>query len=288
MKFNVRKLKIAIDKWSMHMGAEDIHVQIPDNDKKKRDHLGLSVLGHDCQRAVFYSHRKVGRPTPPPNVMRLFQRGHREEFFFAHMLRAVGIKIWDTDPKTGKQFKIEDFDGHLGGSLDSVGKDPGLLYAKKKKPFLIEYKTYNLDRFKKLVKSGVKESDPKYYTQTQGYLGYEPRLAGSLFCAICKNDDNIHIEWNRPDPVIFEMIKERAELVLNATSPPKGISQRKSHWKCKLCDFKDRCFKDRLPSVQSCRSCANGVPASGGGGQWECLAGHNFGEVCEDYEDCNR
>lgn len=286
MRFDVNKLHQAIDEWSMRMPEENIRVNVPDNSKKERTHLGLSIIGKKCQREVFYSFRKITKPKFDPRILRLFQRGHREEFFFIHMLREVGISIYNEDPATGKQFKVSDFEGHLAGSMDSVGRDRDLLYVDEDRPFLLEYKTYNDDRFKKLKKNGVKENDIQYYTQMQGYLGYDDRLGGALFCAVNKNNDELHFQWVTPDAVSFEMIQERGELIINATKPPLGISQRKSHWECKFCDFRDHCFKDRLPSDRSCRSCVHARPAEKG--TWVCGIGHEFGEVCEDWEDVNR
>ena len=53
MRFDINKLLAAIEKWSSRIPSEDIHIEIPANDSKKRDHLGLSMLADDCQRKVF-------------------------------------------------------------------------------------------------------------------------------------------------------------------------------------------------------------------------------------------
>jgi|TARA_R110002167_G_scaffold294935_4_gene499545 hypothetical protein len=290
MRFDINKLMQAIEDWSMKMPAEDIQVTIPDNSQKERKHLGLSMLASECQRAVFYDFRKVASKEFPPRMLRLFQRGHREEFFFMHMLRGVGLTVYDVDPKTGKQFRVEDFEGHVSGSMDGVIRDRKKLFVDVDKPFKPEYKTYNAKRFNKLEKSGVREADFKYYGQMQGYLGYDKRLAGALFCAVCKDDDRLHFEWILPEPVTFEMLKERAEMILNATKPPPGISKRKSFWKCGYCDFKDNCFPDRkghrVPSVKSCRSCVHATP--GLKKSWDCNVGGVYGKLCEKWEDINR
>ena len=286
MTFDINKLIAAVDRWSMNMGEENIHIHVPDNRKKKRNHLGLSMIGGDCQRAAWFDFRQVAKKTFPPRILRLFQRGHREEFFFEHMLRSVGLKIYSLDPTTGKQFKVSDFEGHLGGSMDGVCRDRKLRYVDEDKPFKLEYKTYNRARFKKLVKEGVRSSDPKYYTQMNGYLGYAPRLKGVLFCAVCKDDDDLHFQWLRPDSNQLILIQDRADVIINSTTPPAGISKRKSFYKCKFCDFKENCF-DNLPSVKSCRSCAHSSPAENK--SWVCgIETQEFGDPCGSWEDCNR
>ena len=125
-------------------------------------------------------------------MLRLFQRGHREEYFFIHMLKCLGLKIYEVDQKTGEQFKVSDFEGHLGGSMDGIARDKKMRLVDEDLPFKLEFKTYNEKRLDKLQKEGVRHSDMKYYGQMQGYLGYEKRLAGVLFCAVCKNDDRLH------------------------------------------------------------------------------------------------
>tara|TARA_R110000851_G_scaffold39729_8_gene100739 strand:+ start:111 stop:977 length:867 start_codon:yes stop_codon:yes gene_type:complete len=286
MKFNILALREAIDEWSMNMGAEDINVVVPDNSAKERKHLGLSEICQECPRAAWYSFRKIYKKAFPPRILRLFQRGHREEFFFIHMMRSVGLTIWEEDPKTGKQFKVTDFEGHLQGSMDTVAADRKMLYSDSKKPFLVEYKTYNDKRFKKLVKEGVKISDPKYYGQVQGYKGYEPRLQGTLFCAVNKNDDDIHFEWINPDALALDHIKDRAESILNSRVPLPRISNRKAFYKCKICVYQDHCFERDVVSDKSCRSCKNAEPAAKG--TWRCrLKGKEYGELCSKWEDCN-
>ena len=285
MRFDINKLMVAIDKWSKAIPDEDIRIQIPSNEGKKRKYLGLSMLADDCGRRVFYDFRKVAKKKFPPRMLRLFQRGHREEFFFIHMLRQVGLTIYEVDPKTGEQFHVEDFEGHLSGHMDGVCRDRKKLFVSEDKPFKLEFKTYNEKRFDKLEKEGVRQSDPKYYGQMQGYLGYEPRLKGVLFCAVCKNDDRLHFEWLLPDATTFDMLRERADDTLNRNTPPPGISKRKSFWKCKMCDFRGNCF-DGVESIRSCRSCIHASPAPKK--KWVCGKGHKFGKLCDDWEDCNQ
>jgi hypothetical protein len=290
MRLDTNKLLKACDEWSKRIPEEDIRIQIPANDAKKRKYLGLSTLATDCQRAVFYNFRKIAKPAFDPKMLRLFQRGHREEFFFQHMLEGVGLKIYDVDPKTGEQFKVTDFEGHLSGHMDGIARDRKKLFVDDDEPFKVEYKTYNDSRYKTLVKKGVQESDVKYYGQMQGYLGYERRLGGALFCAVNKNTDELHFEWVPFNPSFFQTLQDRAEMVINSAVPPKGISGRRSFWKCKMCSYLDNCLpaqgEPRKPSIKSCRSCLYAEPAEEA--RWKCKRGREFGEVCLDWSDCNQ
>ncbi len=285
MSFNINKLHKAIDKWSMDQGELDLRIYVPDNSKKKRNHLGMSEIAEPCTRAAWYKFRKIFNKPIEPRMMRLFQRGHREEFIFMHMLREVGLTIWDEDPKTGKQFKVVDFDEHFQGSMDGITKDKKELYIKGKKPFLTEYKTSNDARFKELKKSGLKKWSPKYWGQIQSYMGYEPRLIGCLFCVVNKNTDELYLEWVEPDKSAFKLCQSNAEEILSAERPPRRISNRPAFWLCKMCDFKNHCFKKDVESAKSCRSCRNAYPAENG--EWGCDLGKEYGELCDKWEDCN-
>lgn len=84
-----------------------------------RPHLGGSMIGEKCERKLVYSFRWARKPTFPPNILRLFKRGHLEEFRFVSYLRRIGAEVreysqrllyhaesdsyiaedWDTDDK---------------------------------------------------------------------------------------------------------------------------------------------------------------------------------------------
>ena len=56
-------------------------------------------------------------------------RGAREEDWFNHLLTQAGVTVWDVDPDTKQQFRVEAVGGHFGGSLDGVLM--GLIEARK-------------------------------------------------------------------------------------------------------------------------------------------------------------
>ncbi len=287
MKFDILKLRKAIDKYSMNIGEENIHIHVPDNRAKERTHLGLSEVCHKCPRSAWFAFRKIHQKEHPPQLMRLFQRGHREEFFFTELLNRIGLTVWEINPKTGKHFKVSDCEGHLRGTMDRVGKDKLMHFASTTDAFLIEFKTSNDARFKKLKKEGLKKSNPQYYGQIQGYMGLEKNLKGCLFMSVNKNDDEIYIEWVTPDPEALQHILVRAEDILNATAPIRRIAKRKGYWECKtMCSYMDHCFDKDRQSDRSCRSCRNARPIAGG--KWKCvLSKQKYGKLCKQWEDCN-
>ena len=48
-----------------------------------RAHLGASLIGRSCERALWYGFRWSKRAAHEPRILRLFARGQREEDVFA-------------------------------------------------------------------------------------------------------------------------------------------------------------------------------------------------------------
>ena len=279
---NIPLIHEEIDKFTLQQGPESYHIEIPE--QKPRGYLGLSSLASECRRAVWYEFRKVAKKDFPARMLRLFRRGDIQEFQFMHLLRGIGFEIFERD-ENGKQFKVTDFEGHLSGSMDGVGKAPVKFWKKGKPgPFLVEYKTYNDKRFQKLKKDGVKSSDPKYWGQCQGYMGYN-KLDGCLFCAVNKNDDELYFEWVPFDKFAFRRLVESAEDILTGESIPEKISSNPSWWQCKFCDFHGVCQLGE-PATKSCRSCKFASP--GPDKSWICGKGQEFGTVCEHWKDITK
>lgn len=65
----------------------------PERDKPFRAHLGGSLIGRKCERELYYSFRWFRRPSFAGRMLRLFDRGHKEEFRFVAYLRSIGINV---------------------------------------------------------------------------------------------------------------------------------------------------------------------------------------------------
>lgn len=75
------------------------------NDKLERDqerdgrrHLGGSMIGRKCLRELWYGFRWALAPDHSARMLRLFNRGHREEDRFVEWLRAVGVEHYPFQP----------------------------------------------------------------------------------------------------------------------------------------------------------------------------------------------
>lgn len=67
----------------------------------RRHYIGGSVIGGECQRAKWYGFHWATKPEIlDPRVLRLFERGHLEEFRFVKWLRMIGCEVQEYDPDT--------------------------------------------------------------------------------------------------------------------------------------------------------------------------------------------
>lgn len=224
--------------------------------KEPRKHLGASVIGETCARKLWYQFRWAKQETFDGRMLRLFQRGHREEKFINEYLEAIGF---ERKPVTHKEIG----NPHFGGTPDGA---TGILPKYFPYPLLLEFKTWNTKGFSELTKNGVKQQAPKHYAQMCTYgMAYDLQYA--LYIAINKNDDDIHIELVELDMQFAEDQVRKALHVIESNKPPKRISEQPAYWECRFCLFNAICHHDAMPD-KNCRSCANSHADDNG--TWYC------------------
>lgn len=85
-----------------HVAEAEIITQLVDKhweqsqDDGLRHHLGGSLVGRECMRELWYSFRWAAGPSKHSGrLLRLFDRGHKEEFRFVEYLRSIGTDVRD-------------------------------------------------------------------------------------------------------------------------------------------------------------------------------------------------
>lgn len=229
-----------------------------------RNHLGASVIGNKCERAVWYTFRWFDYERFSSQMLRLLNRGHIEEPRMASYLEMIGATVWRCDAN-GNQFRVSALDGHFGGSLDGVGKGgvPEILAI----PYLCEFKTYSENSFNKLEKNGVCLTKPEHYSQMQVYMRLAD-LQAAVYIATNKNTDDLHIEIVQRNDNDGASLLKKAERIIASTVAPKKLRESPGWYECKYCTFKDVCHNKKVPAI-NCRTCAHSYVAVNGG--WGCL-----------------
>lgn len=246
-----------------------------------RKHLGVSTIGENCDRQLVYTHRWMHREQFSGRMLRLFNRGHREEERFVGWLKGIGAEVWETDAN-GKQWRMSYLSEHYSGSLDGILRLPPRYNLTI--PFLLEMKTHNEKSFAKLVKSGVRLSKPKHFIQMCGY-GESYKFNYGIYIAINKNDDEVYVEVVELDKTVGKQKLAKAGAVIGARTLPPRVAASPAFETCKFCPMSGICHNNE-PIDVNCRSCRFSEPVENG--QWKC----NFwnGVIPEDYipQACNQ
>ena len=250
-------------KTKTQIAIDDAHIQRQGTGF--RNHLGASIIGRPCSRSLWYVFRWAKRSRFPARVLRLFERGHAEEHVIASRLRKAGIHVLTENPDTGEQFRIEDHDGHFGGSLDAALYDTPDF---PKQWILGEFKTHNDKSFKQLRKQGLEKSKYEHLVQTQIYMHYT-QMQNALYFAVNKNDDDMEIISVEYDPGVAERFIDRAVKIILENAPPNRIpNASKGWWVCRFCDYKGICH-DGDAKAMNCRTCVHSRPIRDA--KWTCL-----------------
>lgn len=266
-----------------------------------RGYLGASIIGHSCDRFLWFNFRGCCKPNFNGRMYRLFETGDLAESRFVAELRAIGCVVHDRD-ESGNQFEVSAVGGHFSGHMDGCATNT----PRREKSWMgLEFKTHNDKSFNKLKKVEVKEAKPQHYAQMQVYM----KLSGLrkfLYIAVNKNDESLYCEIVRYDAEAADLLMARAERIIKATAPPERISNRPDYYECSYCDAKEICWNEHgrepcgigywvgylpalpLPTI-NCRQCCHSTPTMDGKAAWQCerhkrgLSPADQSKACDDH-----
>lgn len=236
-----------------------------DDEDTYRTHLGASVMGHKCDRALYYQWhwaihkqptgwRGEGATAAHARMIRLWNRGNIEEGRFIAMLVLIGVTVYTHDPETGKQFRMEDFGGHFAGSCDGIGV--GIPDLPPGMPALLEFKTHGSKYFRVLKMDGVCKSNFSHYVQMQIYMR-RFGLQVALYLAVDKDTDQLYAELVPYDETVSAAYSQRAgHIIFTQVLPPRIPRASPGYTTCRFCDMANVCFGAKK-AARNCRTCAN-------------------------------
>lgn len=265
---------------------------IKNSAKKPRNYLGMSEIGEDCWRMLWYRFRNVLEETLTLKNILVIEDGHAQEKVTASRLKLVpGLKLETIDPETGEQFEVKLIGGHFAGHCD--GKIIGILESPKTL-HIWENKAVNEKKFealKKLIlsegeKQALKLWDETYYAQAIIYMKAFKLTRHYLTVASPGGRDytSCRTEANNKDAV---SLIAKAETIIKADRPPQRLSENRSFYKCGWCRMKEICFDNKVP-FSGCRVCAFSEPIvddKTGNASWKCYKKNiefiGQGQVCD-------
>jgi len=98
------------------------HIEDSQPDKPTRGYLGMSAIGHDCSRKLWYDFRFCTMPHFDAISLLRFADGHNSEDITAQRIRdAIPEMEFLTHKQNGEQFGFIDIGGHFRGHCDGIG-----------------------------------------------------------------------------------------------------------------------------------------------------------------------
>jgi hypothetical protein len=202
--------------------------------QKPRLYLGLSEIGHECPRYLYYRHHGYEPTEIDGRVIRLFQAGNNIEDQAIKDLRSAGYMITNNQKEVTFDYHDITLRGHIDGIIT------GLLESSK--PHLWECKSANDKSFKKLQKAGYEEWNPKYKAQIHVYalgLGLDNILA----YVENKNDSSIYTERIKLDKEYAVNLLQDVFEAISKPEPPERKCPSQSWYAAKWCDFAGVCWQ---------------------------------------------
>jgi hypothetical protein len=202
-----------------------------------REHVGASVIGHECERAIQYA-RYLTVETPA-RVRLIFQRGHAFEALVLDRLKFCGFRFAAPDLT-----RFQMFDGAFGGTADGViVAAPAALELAT--PCVIEIKALNNKNFHDLSRNGLARAFPRYWVQVAVYqrgLGF---TNPALFIAVNADTCETLYLLAHFNADLAEAALKRAERIIAANRDgrllPRAFASR-DDWRCQCCQFTSRCW----------------------------------------------
>ena len=250
-----------------------------DADDGFRPHLGASVIGTECERAMWLGFRWATRASFSGRMLRLFETGQLEEARLVRNLRRTGATVLDRDPDNGRQWRVEALNGHFGGSLDAIAID---LLEAPKTWHVVDFKTHSRHSFADLKRQGVQKSKPRHYAQMQIYM-HLIGMTRAMYVAVCKDTDEIHVERIHADPAVTTRLLAKAQRVIEAARPAFRLASDPESWQCRFCDHRAVCHCEAA-AERTCRTCLHATPVEDGA--WHCARRDRLLSPAEQRQGC--
>jgi hypothetical protein len=228
-----------------------------------------SELGNDCSRFLWLSFRWATQPTTPPaRVIRIFDRGHREEAEIVADIQATGVTLSDRG-NDGKQYAVVFSNGHGYGKVDGAILDQTMKYLSASTAWsILEAKSHKAEKWRALVKHGLAKSFPQHHVQMQVYMHLLSSPVG-LYAARNKDTEEDHFVEVTYDRQLAERFLVRADRIVLSPGTPERISTDPDFYACRFCAQRDACHGVKLP-LRNCRTCEHSAPVENG--DWACRA----------------
>ena len=213
----------------------------------RRDYLGASAFGHECDRAIQYEYAGFPREREmTPDTLRKIAFGHLTEAWAYQEFRDAGFALGQHN-RLGILYSFSQMGGKFKGHPDGVfvrGPEiEGVGY-----PCLWEHKGVGSKTYKMVASKGLKKARPGYYTQLQLYMTYLELTDHPAIITFTNLDTGEQMHLPIPyDAEAAQKGSDRAVKIIKATDAEELLPRafaNSDHFVCKgMCDFAGRCWK---------------------------------------------
>jgi len=235
-----------------------------------RHYLGMSQIGEECERKLFYSFRCCEIDEQNIIGTKAANDGHRQELEMAKHLQSLPfIELYTEDSVTpGEQIGYELLLGHFRGHLDGIIR--GIVEAPKTW-HVWEHKSKDKSMFNKLKKirqeNGEKLSlkmwNIIYYAQAIIYMHSSKLSRHYMTVSTPGGRDAISIRTDYNQKYAEMLIDKAQRIIFENNYLPPGTSDKKEVFACKFCPYIDICHDKQFPLVH-CKTCRYREPVKNG------------------------
>ena len=254
--------------------------------KGQRTYLGMSLIGEECHRKLFYYYRKAAEKEITPEFIRNVDDGFAQEDVMARRLRLVpGIKLI-THTQEKKQIRFDALSGHFVGHCDGIIE--GLKESDAK--HIWEHKSSQEKDYNKLLKLRNDEGEKKalyewneiYHAQAQMYMNRSGISKHFLTVSMPGGRHYCSIRTDYKAKFAEALIKKAKGIIFDNWVAPTKISEKREFYKCKWCDYQEICHDGIFPDV-NCRTCRYSEPVNNG--EFKC---HKKDKILKKFDPCNK
>lgn len=200
----------------------------PDN----RNYLGAALVGHTCDRHIYYKLNYYTSTPLPSALYRTFAIGKNLESLVLDWLKKctpleIVLPTEENNFLEVCDVEIKKFKGHLDAIIEPHN-------------IILEIKTANNSNFNLFVKNGLRKWNPKYYAQVQAYMGFK-KSSQAIVLVLNKDNSALHDETIDFDEMYFTYLQSRAKALLTLKTEPERINSSPLFYMCSHCEFKNIC-----------------------------------------------
>jgi hypothetical protein len=201
---------------------------------KGREGLGLSQIGHECNRWLWYQYNNFPHVPPSGRVLRIFQLGELLEKQVKKDLLKVGYNVLNTQKEVKFEFGNLQLIGHIDGIIEKL--------VESKEPHLWEMKTMSDKYFKEVLKDGYENYSTQYKAQVHAYmLGL--KLKNAFITVYNKNTSELYQERIKLKKDWIVGVLSDVFSIIQKKDVPERFCPNEMFWKSKFCDFRKVCWK---------------------------------------------